>query len=86
MKYIDTKPKNRKHKTANQICISNWIKTYEKSIHEMIRYPSNQCQYKTTKKQNLMKHVGLTHEKTAYSCDQREYQATNKEINRHEET
>ena len=34
-----------------------------------------------------MKHVGLTHEKTAYSCDQREYWATNKEeINRHEET
>ena len=54
------------------------------SVPSDIKYPCTQCDYQTTRKQYLKRHMQSVHEGTKYSCVQCDYQATQKEnLKRH---
>ena len=53
-------------------------------MHEKVKHPCNQCDYKATEKGSLKKHIESVHEKVKYPCHQCEYKATTKgNIQRH---
>ena len=52
------------------------MKTHIQSVHEMIKYSCDQCEYQFTRQSNLKRHILSVHEKVRYPCDQCEHQAT----------
>ena len=40
---------------------------HNKSVHEKIKYPCNQCEYKATEKGHLKTHIELVNEKSQVS-------------------
>ena len=46
------------------------------SLHESVKYPCNQCEYKATQRSNLKTHKMSVHENVKYPCNQCEYKAT----------
>ena len=53
----------------------NNIKRHTHTVHGDVRYPCNQCDFKTTWKGYLKKHISSKHEGVRYSCDQCNYKA-----------
>ena len=49
-----------------------------RSIHQGIKYPCDQCDYKATQKGDLLTHLKSIHEGVKYPCDQCDYKATQK--------
>ena len=41
-----------------------------------VKYPCNHCDYKATKKGNLLTHIKSKHEGVRFPCDQCDYKAT----------
>ena len=52
------------------------LKTHKMSVHEMVKYPCNQCESKFTRKGDLNRHKMSVHENIKYPCNQCEYKAT----------
>ena len=50
-----------------------------KSIHEGVKFPCNECDYKATKKVNLISHIKSVHQGIKYPCDECDYKATKTE-------
>ena len=46
------------------------------SVHENVKYPCNQCDFKATLKSSLKRHQTSVHENIKYPCNQCEYKAT----------
>jgi len=53
----------------------NNIKRHTHTVHGDVRYPCNQCDFKTTWKGYLKKHISSKHEGVRYSCDLCNYKA-----------
>ena len=52
--------------------------------HEVVKFPCNQCDFKASKKGNLMTHLKSRHKGLKYPCDQCDYKATDKgNLSRH---
>ena len=62
-------------KKARDISIEN-IEVQLKPVNKGVRYSCDQCEFKTTKQNNLTLHQQSKHEGIRYSCDQCEYKAT----------
>ena len=54
------------------------MRSHIESIHEKVKYPCGQCEYKATGKGHLKTHILAVHEKIKYPCQQCEYKATSK--------
>ena len=50
--------------------VAGHLKRHVVSIHETVRYPCGQCDYKATIAGSLQKHVESVHEGVCYPCDQ----------------
>ena len=46
---------------------------HNKSVHEGVKYPCDQCNYKATWSSTLQQHLKSVHEGIKYSCDQCNY-------------
>ena len=49
-----------------------------KSVHEGVKFPCQQCEYKAATRGSLLKHVKSVHEGVKFPCKQYEYKATQK--------
>ena len=54
------------------------LSTHIKSIHEGVKFPCNQCDYKATQKGNLMTHIKSRHQGVIFPCNLCDYKATQK--------
>ena len=48
----------------------------DKSVHEGVKYPCNQCDYQATQQGNLLQHIQSKHEGVKYACNQCDKQFT----------
>ena len=51
---------------------------HKQSVHEGVKYPCRQCDYKATSKGNLTQHKRVVHEGVKYPCRQCDHKATSK--------
>ena len=51
---------------------------HDNQTHEGIKFSCGYCEYKTTKKEALLRHIKSMHEGVKFSCDQCNYEATKK--------
>ena len=52
--------------------------THNKSIHEGVKYPCDECNFKATQKGHLLTHKKSVYEGVKFPCDQCFYKATRK--------
>ena len=47
-----------------------------KCVHEGVKFPCEQCDYKATEKGELLRHMKSIHEGVKFTCEQCDYKAT----------